>query len=429
MNRAVLLMLSGGRDSFLAACRLLDDPEKCEKLYMVTYDNGCMCEVDRVKSVADRIIERYGADRAEYLGVFSIAGIAREFFHPYFNMTPEEQKERFQGMTPSQFHCLVCRTSMYIHSIWLCKIKGIHYIAEGGRKSQQFVIEQEGMALKRYPELVESAGLKLLLPVYDLDKDWVPDEDFNADWERDNELLMHGYRIKCDEAKCLISVPSNGSIDQSVIDGVHAYYDEVMLPRIQKRGLLKNEAILLYNPNAYSELQRNNVVFVPGCLMCPVLHVKYDSSKLAWRDEILKALVDSGMGIVQMPCPEASFGGYAEGLSRRPLGVRYYELLPGFTQHCQTLASQTVEQIVALENHGVHVKAILGIENSPTCAANRIFTFGVGTEHRSGLFMGALKELLDDKKLNIPLIGITRHKKSQKKEIKLLLSTLQEYQQ
>ena len=256
MDKSVLLMLSGGRDSFLAACRVLEDPETYDKVYMVTYDNGCMCEVDRVKTVADRIIARYGADRAEYLGVFSTAGIAREFFHPYFNMKPAEQQKRFKGMTPSQFHCLVCRTAMYIHSIWLCKIKEIPYIAEGGRRSQDFVIEQEGMALERYPELVKSVGMKLLLPVYDMGKDWTPDDDFNADWIRDNELLMHGFRSKCDEAKCFIGVPITGSIDQSVIDGVHAYYDEVMLPRIQKRGLLENEAILRSNPNAYSELAK-----------------------------------------------------------------------------------------------------------------------------------------------------------------------------
>jgi predicted secreted protein len=154
--------------------------------------------------------------------------------------------------------------------------------------------------------------------------------------------------------------------------------------------------------------------------MCPVFQVKYDCAKLAWRDEILKTLVDSGVGIVQMPCPEASFGGYNEGLSRQPHGVRFYEQLPGFQQHCKNLAAETAAQIIALKNHGFHVEAILGIENSPTCALNRIFTFGVGTEHRSGLFMGALKELLDEKNLNIQLIGITRHKKSQKKEIDLL---------
>ena len=256
MDKSVLLMLSGGRDSFLAACRLLEDPEKYEKVYMVTYDNGCMCGVDRVKTVADRIIARYGEDRAEYLGVFSTAGIAREFFHPYFNMKPAEQQKRFQGMTPSQFHCLVCRTAMYIHSIWLCKIKEIPYIAEGGRKSQQFVIEQEGMAKEHYKNLVKSQGLELLMPVYDLGKDWTPEKDFSADWVRDNELLMRGYRSKCDEAKCFIGVPINGSIDSSVIEGTLAYYTEVMLPRIKDRELLDSNKILLYNPGAYNELAK-----------------------------------------------------------------------------------------------------------------------------------------------------------------------------
>ena len=35
----VLLMLSGGRDSFLAACRLI---EEGWHVHMITYDNGCI---------------------------------------------------------------------------------------------------------------------------------------------------------------------------------------------------------------------------------------------------------------------------------------------------------------------------------------------------------------------------------------------------
>lgn len=158
--------------------------------------------------------------------------------------------------------------------------------------------------------------------------------------------------------------------------------------------------------------------------MCPVFQVKYDSAKLGWRDEILKALTEAGVGIVQMPCPESSFGGYANGLSRKPHSVQYYEQLPGFPQHCQKLAEETAGQIAALESHGFHVKAILGIENSPTCAVNRIFSFRNGTEHRTGLFMGALMESLKDKKLNIEMIGIIRHKKSQEKEIEQMLTIL-----
>ena len=245
MDNAVLLMLSGGRDSFLSACKLLED-EKQYRVYMVTYDNGCICQLDKVKGVAERIIQHYGEDRAKYLGVYSTAGIAREFFFPYFNMRPEEQMKEFLGMTPSQFHCLVCRTAMYIYSILLCKLHGIHYIAEGGRKSQEFVIELPGMAKERYPKLLESQGLELFMPVYDLENDWI----------RDNELMMRDFVSKCDEAKCLIGVPVNGSIDKSVIDGVHAYYDKVILPTIKARNLLSNEATIRYNVGRYYELTK-----------------------------------------------------------------------------------------------------------------------------------------------------------------------------
>lgn len=243
-NESVLLMLSGGRDSFLAACRLLETSEDYH-LKMITYDNGCSYQSANVDKVAERIINKYGADRVEYLGIHKIGGIAREFFFPYFNMKPEEQAQKYNGMTPSQFHCLICRTSMYVCSIWLAQREGAHYIAEGGRESQQFVIELPGMAQERYKGLVSRAGLNLLLPVYDLD----------SDWERDNELLRRGYLCKTYESKCMIGVPVNDSIDQSVIDGVHAYYDEVILPQIEKLHFLDADAYRKWLPTGYDELR------------------------------------------------------------------------------------------------------------------------------------------------------------------------------
>ena len=245
MKNSVLLMLSGGRDSFLSACRLLEDKRQVN-IKMVTYDNGCSYQSGNAKSVADRIIKHYGTERAEYLGVYKIGGILREFFFPYFNMKPEDQAANFAGMTPSQFHCLICRTSMYIFSILLCKKFGIHYIAEGGRESQQFVIELPGMAQKRYKELVESQGLELMLPVYEM----------KCDWERDNELLQRNFLCKSLEAKCLIGVPINGSIDQSVIDGVHAYYDNVILKRISELHLLDRLSVIPNSNSNYDELQK-----------------------------------------------------------------------------------------------------------------------------------------------------------------------------
>ncbi len=244
-QNTVILMLSGGRDSFLAACRLLEDTKQQYHIKMATYDNGCLYGASNADTAAQRIIDKYGAGRAEFLGVYKTGGIIREFFFPYFNMTPAEQMKEYAGMTPSQFHCLICRTSMYIYSIWLAQREGAQYIAEGGRRDQEFVIELPGMIQERYRELVRRAGLDLLLPVYEMDDNW----------ERDNELLRMGYLCKTMESKCLVGVPVRGSIDQSVIDGVHAYYDKVILPKINALKFLEPETARMYWKNEYDELK------------------------------------------------------------------------------------------------------------------------------------------------------------------------------
>jgi len=243
----IIMMLSGGRDSFLSACRLLESDSRY-RLKTVTYDNGCSYCSRNAKKVSDRLARKYkrnGKSRVKYLGVYKITSVIRDFFFPYFNMKPTEQAERFSGMTPSQFHCLICRTSMYIYSIWLAMLNGAAFIAEGGRKSQGFVVELPGMSKERYPALVESAGFKLLLPVYDL----------SDDWERDNELLARGFLCKSKEPKCLLGYPLADSVDDSVIEGVHAYYDEIILPLICKKRLLSMDNAERYIGNDYDELE------------------------------------------------------------------------------------------------------------------------------------------------------------------------------
>ena len=158
--------------------------------------------------------------------------------------------------------------------------------------------------------------------------------------------------------------------------------------------------------------------------MCPIYQVGYDESKLNWRKEILDYLCMSGISIVQMPCPEVMFETFDVGLARKPHGVRYYEKLPGFKDHCKVLAHGVAKQIEALQRNGCVIEAILGIENSPTCAVNNIFTYGIGTEKRSGLFISELNNYLTESGFAIPIIGITRHKKNQKKEIAQIMELI-----
>ena len=68
-KKAVLFMLSGRRNSFLSARRLIK-AGFC--IHMITYDNGCMSGIEHTKTVADRIISKFGEERAQFAGVYGI---------------------------------------------------------------------------------------------------------------------------------------------------------------------------------------------------------------------------------------------------------------------------------------------------------------------------------------------------------------------
>lgn len=208
----VLLLLSGGRDSFLAACRLI---ESGYHVAMVTYDNGCSIQSNRAQDVAERIISVYGEERASYLGVHSIIGYNHEFYPEFYNLKPSEIAKRYGEITCSQFNCLVCRTSMYMCSINICRQQGIHIIAEGARKVQGFVIELDEM-IERYKDLLKKFEIELKLPVYELD----------SENKRKHELLKRGFLPKTYEAQCVLGVPLKNSVDTSVIQGVLNFYDK-----------------------------------------------------------------------------------------------------------------------------------------------------------------------------------------------------------
>lgn len=163
-----------------------------------------------------------------------------------------------------------------------------------------------------------------------------------------------------------------------------------------------------------------DIIFAPACLLCPVFQVEQKEKGHSWRNELLSFLTESGVSIIQMQCPEASFLGYNTGLQRKAHGVRYYEKLSGFSEHCDMIALGIVEQIQALQGNGYQIKAIIGIENSPTCAVNRIFTYGVGTEFRQGVLFEVLNKRLTELQITIPYVGVNRRKKDQTNVTKYL---------
>lgn len=144
-------------------------------------------------------------------------------------------------------------------------------------------------------------------------------------------------------------------------------------------------------------------VLVPFCLMAQAYQaqgiVKYE-----WKSSIkpfMELFLKNDINIIQMPCAEAEFN---NSLIRKPQGITKYDTKE-FNEHCEQLAEKVFEQIKTLINSNYKVVAILGIEQSPSCCVNYIYT-NKGMEKRMGLFMEKLYDKI--KNYNIPIIGINR---------------------
>ena len=160
-------------------------------------------------------------------------------------------------------------------------------------------------------------------------------------------------------------------------------------------------------------------IFIPFCLMAQAYQaqgiVKYE-----WKSSIrpfMDLLLENNINIIQMPCAESTFN---NSLIRQPKGINSYNTKE-FNEHCETLSNLVFNQIDSIIKSGYKVIAILGIEQSPSCCVNYIYTNN-GMEKRSGLFIEKLKNKTSI--YNIPYIGINRKyiKKSYNELIELIKS-------
>lgn len=227
-ERECLLMFSGGRDSWLSCCRLVEDGYK---VLMVHFDNGKSVGSENVAATAKRVKEVYG-NKVTYLGTVSIAGIWRQFFLPYMSMMPTEVRNEWGELPFSQFCCLTCRSAMYTWAIMKCLANGIGFLAEGARKSQNWPMMQPSM-VERFKKLLEPYSIELLLPVFSVENNW----------ERKNLLLMRNFIPKVLEPQCLLGVelPYGASPPKEVQEAVEAYFDSCVLGRA--RAIIENQRL------------------------------------------------------------------------------------------------------------------------------------------------------------------------------------------
>lgn len=214
----VLQLFSGGRDSMLSVCRLLEVEDT--QVVLANFINGCTVGIDNVQHGIDRLVERYG-DRVSSLGTYDVSWVWRELLKPVMNKSASEILSDYGEITYSQLNCMTCRLAMYVYAIAICQEQGITEISDGARYSQNFVVESKAM-LQCISSLLKKIDIDLLTPVAHV----------SANWERKNDLLRYGFVPKVLEQQCLMGMPLDREVPSTVQAGVIAYFDKEVAPRV-----------------------------------------------------------------------------------------------------------------------------------------------------------------------------------------------------
>ena len=131
-------------------------------------------------------------------------------------------------------------------------------------------------------------------------------------------------------------------------------------------------------------------------------------------NEVLQKIQATGCGILQMPCPEMLY----EGIGRFDKSIEQYDC-KGFRNICTRISVEIVDQIENYLKWGYQVPAILAIDGSPSCGFNLTQSApewrGLVAEQnwkkvryveKPGILMEILSNLLAEKHIDVPIIGI-----------------------
>lgn len=155
-----------------------------------------------------------------------------------------------------------------------------------------------------------------------------------------------------------------------------------------------------------SKVEIRPAVLIAPCILSPGLQAA-KKKDVHWGYQFIELLMKYKIDMISLPCPESAFNGFQMGLKRNKHGINYYESLEGYDDHCKNLAIKSVNMIEDMQKGGYHFICIIGIEHSPTCAMNYMYS-NHGTLKRKGIFTELLKEELEMRMIRIPNLGVNR---------------------
>jgi predicted secreted protein len=163
----------------------------------------------------------------------------------------------------------------------------------------------------------------------------------------------------------------------------------------------------------FDDARSKKIIFIAHCMLNQNSVSDGTAEYPGSIQEIIRFIIDSNIGIVQMPCPEfLCLGldrGNAEG-RKSPVveeNTRIRTQMKRFLvqDKINKLVRNLVFQITEYKNHGFDILGIIGINRSPSCGVDTTSDHNKEISGR-GIFIGLMNEALQNKGLFIKIIGI-----------------------
>ena len=372
-----VLLFSGGRDSSLAAVRLID---MGYEIHLLTFDNGAIEGIARSnlrlaefsEKIKRKIITRKIINCKDLFKKIALFDIEKDFDYFKTNLV-----------------CMGCKMAMHTISLNYCIKNDIKVIADGYTYYQREWPEQMPKAIEEIRKFHSKYGIQYISPVYDI----ISKENAKE------KLALHKLSVDSLEGKCIFGGTFSNPVETDVVEYIKAKIH------------FCEDYLNIKQPISHYE-KYDEAIVVSFCILDQFMRAK--GAKMYKKNlhaPILEWAINNNIAIIPLPCPEYSF----EGIDRRAAGIERYDT-PNYRKHCKEMANRAINLLEDHINKGIEIKAIVGVDGSPSCGVNYSTKNRINV-YRPGIFINEM--MIQSINLKLKFLGINLGSKDYLNEFEL----------
>lgn len=235
----VLVLFSGGKDSFLTVCDIVS---RGYKAVLLSCQPGTIFGEPYLEYSAERLISKFGSECVEYAGVLYSGSTKMRLSESWLQSSWQMLGRVYPLLTNCQVQCLHCQMAMWVCAIAYAKAKDIPFLASGYKASDAFCT-----GASEYTQLVVKIAKQfersVQFPIWDLENNF----------ERDMKLLQYGFYSSILEPKCMVGYPPWEEMTKEVLQQLMEYCNDILVPKM--------EALIPHYESIYASIKLGSMSF------------------------------------------------------------------------------------------------------------------------------------------------------------------------